>query len=90
MNKENETLDKKRNGNDFIADVSTSTNIEVGNIVKYLPNNKASWIGLVTEIRNNEQTKIHGHTGDVYMVQDLFSTASIATIKQNLLKSKYV
>jgi hypothetical protein len=62
MNKENETLDKKRNGNDFIADVSTSTNIEVGNIVKYLPNNKASWIGLVTEIRNNEQTKIHGHS----------------------------
>lgn len=86
---ENETLSKHQNGNDFIADVSTSTDIEVGNIVKYLPKDPASWIGVVTEIKNDEETKRHGYSGDVYIVQDPFSTVSIATRKENLLKGEF-
>jgi hypothetical protein len=89
MSKENETLSKKQNGNDFIADVSTSTDIEVGNIVKYLPKDHSSWVGVVTEINNDEETKRHGHSGDVYIVQDPFSTVSIATRKENLLKGEF-
>ena len=86
----NNTFDNNGHGNDFIADVSTSTDIEVGNIVKYLPKDPASWIGVVTEIKNDEETKRHGHSGDVYIIQDPFSTVSIATRKENLLKGKFV
>ena len=89
MSKENEPLGKHENGNDFIADVSTSTDIEVGNIVKYLPKDPSSWIGVVTEIKNDEETKRHGHSVDVYIVQDPFSTVSIATRKENLLKGEF-
>lgn len=70
--------------------VSTSTDIEVGDIVKYLPNDPASWIGVVKEIRiSNDETKRHGHSGDVYIIQDPFSTVSIATRKENLLKGEF-
>lgn len=73
-----------------LTGVSTSTDIEVGSIVKYLPKDPSSWIGVVTEIKNDEETKRHGHSGDVYIVQDPFSTVSIATIKENLLKGEFV
>lgn len=69
--------------------VSTSTDIKVGNIVKLLPKSPASWIGVVTEIKNDEETKRHGHSGDVYIVQDPFSTVSISTRKENLLKGEF-
>ena len=35
MNKENKTLDKQQNGNDFIADVSNSTVLEKPTMKKY-------------------------------------------------------
>lgn len=72
------------------SNISTSTDIEVGNIVKYLPKDPASWIGVVTEIKNDEETKRHGHSGDVYVIQDPFSTVSIATRKENLLKGEFI
>lgn len=70
-------------------DFSASTDIEVGDIVKYLPKDPAGWIGVVTKIRNDEGTTQHGHSGDVYIVQDPFSKASIATKKENLLKGRF-
>lgn len=66
-----------------------SDDIEIGNIVKYLPKDPSSWIGVVTDIQNNEKTKRNGHSGNVYIVQDPFSTANIATKKENLLKGKF-
>lgn len=86
--KDVEYWDKLKSRNDFIPD-DTTTDIEVGDIVKYLPKDPASWIGVVTEIKNDEETKRHGHSGDVYIVQDPFSTASIATRKENLLKGEF-
>ena len=65
-------------------------NIGVGDIVKYLPTDPSSWIGVVTEIRNNKETRRHGHTGDVYIIQDPFSTVSIATSKKCILKGRFI
>jgi hypothetical protein len=59
--------------------------IEVGSIVSYLPKEPASWVGVVVEIKNNEETKRHGHSAEVYLVKDLISTAMIATKNENLL-----
>ena len=64
-------------------------NIEINSIVKYLPE-PGSWIGIVKNIlKSSDETKIKGHTSDVYIIQDMFGTASIATSEKNLLKSNY-
>lgn len=61
--------------------------IKIGDVVKYLPNDPASWIGVVKEIiLSNDETKRRGYSGDVYIIQDPFSTVSISTRKENLFK----
>jgi len=60
--------------------------IETGDIVRYMPDEPDGWVGVVSEIRNDESTKEHGHSGDVYIIQDLLSTARVATKKELLYK----
>jgi hypothetical protein len=69
-----------------MEEFNTNTNIEVGDIVKYLPEDPSSWIGIVTAITNNEETNRHGHSGNVYIIKDLLGPARIAARKENLLK----
>lgn len=52
-------------------------------MVRYLPK-PGSWIGVLTQIQNNENTKIHGHSGDVYEIKDPYSSTRIVTNKKNI------
>lgn len=66
------------------------SNIKVNDLVKYLPGQNGSWVGVVDEIRiSDSYTRRHGHSGDVYIIKDPFSTVSIATSINNIVKCKY-
>ena len=60
--------------------------INVGDTATYLPGQNGSWTGRVVEIiPSNTQTKRHGHTGDVYILEDTVTAERIST-RRSLLK----
>jgi hypothetical protein len=70
--------------------MNDNNNIEIGDLVTYLPDDESAWDGKVIDIKNDDTTKRHGHSGDVYIVKDLRTTAVIATNFNNLKKKNEI
>lgn len=65
-------------------------NIKIGDMVTYLPDDESAWDGEVIDIKNDDTTKKHGHSGDVYVIKDVRTSAVIATSFNNLKKKNEI